>query len=242
MRRLPAQQMLDAVIASGRASTAEGEVRATARHVAHFYRMAPPEPISGPRYRAMLAEGTQQDARELTQDRYGLPRERVEMLASAQLRLLAAHPSLFDRRADAGRIVEGHGDLRPEHVFVGRPPAVIDCLEFDRSLRLLDPADELSFLSLECERLGDSRVGEWFFEAYREATGDGAPPSLLHFYRVYRSLRRATIAARHLDDPTVRDPGRFAARARQYVTLVEPVRGDFTGREAPQGIAPGASR
>jgi aminoglycoside phosphotransferase family enzyme len=224
MRRLPAAKMLDLVITGAGASAAEGEVRATARHVAHFYRTAPPEAISGPGYRAALAEGTRQDARELTQARYGLPRGRVEVLANAQLAMLAAHPSLFDRRADAGRIVEGHGDLRPEHIFVGSPPAVIDCLEFDRSLRLLDPSDELSFLSLECERLGDARVGEWFLDAYREATGDAPPPSLLHFYRVYRALRRSTIAARHLDDPTVHDPDRFAARARLYLTMVEPVR------------------
>jgi aminoglycoside phosphotransferase family enzyme len=88
---------------------------------------------------------------------------------------------------------------------------------------VLDPLDELAFLVLECERLGDARVGQWFLEAYCEMAADEAPAALLHFYRVYRALRRAHIAARHLDDPTVRDPERFAARARQYLELVEPV-------------------
>jgi aminoglycoside phosphotransferase family enzyme len=118
---------------------------------------------------------------------------------------------------DAGCLVEGHGDLRPEHICVGREPAIIDCLEFDRDLRVLDPADELAFLGLECERLDAPWVGQWFLDAYIEVTGDVPPPPLLDFYRSYRALRRARIAANHLDDPHVRDPERFAARARQYL-------------------------
>mgnify|MGYP006202207167 CR=1 FL=1 len=38
----------------------------------------------------------------------------------------------------AGRIVEGHGDLRPEHIYLGTPPAIIDRLEFSMELRTLD--------------------------------------------------------------------------------------------------------
>ena len=89
-------------------------------------------------------------------------------------------------------------------------------------------ADELAFLALECGRLGDARVGQWFLEEYKGVTGDDVPAPLLHFYRVYRALRRANIAARHLDDPTVKDPDRFAVRARQYLELVEPVTLDRT--------------
>ena len=62
--------------------------------------------------------------------------------------------SVVGERAAQGRIVEGHGDLRPEHIFLDGTPRIIDCLEFDRDLRLLDPVDELAFLALECERLG----------------------------------------------------------------------------------------
>jgi len=78
-------------------------------------------------------------------------------------------------------------------------------------------------LALECERLGDARVGQWFLEAYSHVTGDEPPPLLLHFYRVYRALRRARIAVAHLDDPSVPNPETFAARARRYLQMVEPV-------------------
>ena len=158
---------------------------------------------------------------ELLAGAHHLPREMAERAHAFQFQLLRLQPELFDERVTSGRIVEGHGDLRPEHVCVRPAPAIIDCLEFTKELRVVDPADELAFLSLECERLGDARVGRWFLETYRSVTSDEPPPSLLHFYRVYRALRRATLAAWHLDDPSVADPGRFAARARHYLELVE---------------------
>ena len=80
--------------------------------------------------------------------------------ADRQADFLANHGDLLEARAAQGRIVEGHGDLRPEHVFLDGEPQVIDCLEFDRDLRLLDPVDELAFLGLECERLGATWIGE----------------------------------------------------------------------------------
>ena len=52
------------------------------------------------------------------------------------------------------RIVDGHGDLRPEHIWLDDPIEIIDCLEFNARLRAVDPFDEIAFLSLKCERLG----------------------------------------------------------------------------------------
>jgi aminoglycoside phosphotransferase family enzyme len=223
MRRLPAERMLDAVLAARRAAGEERGIRAVANHLARFLAGARPEAISRGDYCARLERGVRDDMHVLSAPRYGLSRDRLGRLVRAQLQLLERHALLFERRVDAGRIVEGHGDLRPEHICVRRPGAIIDCLEFSKELRVLDPLDELAFLALECERLGDSRVGQWFLDAYCEVAGDEAPAAVLHFYRVCRALRRATIAARHLDDPAVRDPERFAARARHYLQLVEPL-------------------
>jgi len=41
-------------------------------------------------------------------------------------------------------VVDGHGDLRPEHVHYIPHPVVIDCLEFNRDLRARDSADEIA--------------------------------------------------------------------------------------------------
>ena len=53
----------------------------------------------------------------------------------------------------------GHGDLRPEHIWLDDKVRIIDCLEFNPRLRAVDPFDEIAFLSLECERLGAAWVG-----------------------------------------------------------------------------------
>lgn len=223
MRRLPAEHMLDAIIAEGRAVARETEIRAAARHLASFYAGARPEPISGPAHCRQLAAGVRRDLGELTRLRYGLSRPRLEALAQAQLAFIETCAVLFERRIDAERVVDGHGDLRPEHICVHPEPVIIDCLEFAKELRVVDPVDELAFLALECERLGDRRVGDWFLETYCDVTGDDPPAALLHFYRVYRAFRRATLAVWHLDDPSVPDPERFAARAQRYLELVEPL-------------------
>ena len=152
MRRLPAEHMLDAVLTSGRAINEEASLRAAARHLATFFLNACAEPISGAAYRHVLEQGTQMHLGELSEPRFRLPRDRVETLARAQLAFLKKCGAIFDRRVDAERIIDGQGDLRPEHVCVRPEPAVIDCLEFAKELRVLDPADEIAFLDLECER------------------------------------------------------------------------------------------
>jgi aminoglycoside phosphotransferase family enzyme len=97
---------------------------------------------------------------------------------------------------------------------------VIDCLEFSRDLRMLDPLDELSFLALECSRLGAPEVGEWFIDVYRRATGDDAPEHLLRFYRRFRALRRAKVAIWHLRDAGTDNEDKWRERAKWYVAAV----------------------
>ena len=52
---------------------------------------------------------------------------------------LRAQPEVLIERHRAGKIVEGHGDLRPVHICLAPEPVIIDCLEFSQALRLVDP-------------------------------------------------------------------------------------------------------
>jgi aminoglycoside phosphotransferase family enzyme len=220
MRRLPADRMLDARIARG--PLAEREIRPAAALLAKFFAGAAPVGITSAEYRARLERGVRSDRRELCRKEFGLPADRVGAIADAQLAFLEGRAELFDRRVGEGRIVDGHGDLRPEHICLVDPPAIIDCLEFSPELRAADPADELAFLALECERLGQPAVGGWFLDTYREVTCDAPPPELLRFHRDYRALRRAVIAVWHLDDPMYRDPDPWRALALRYLELARP--------------------
>lgn len=223
MRRLPDDRHLDAVIGAGRVREDEAKIREAARRLARFFAAAPVVGLSAAAHRRMLEDGVEADQRALSEPRYGLPQDKVASLVRAQTAFLHDCSVVFDARAVAGRIVEGHGDLRPEHIWLDPEPVILDRVEFDPTLRTMDPADELAFLALECERLGARPVGDWFLEEYTAVTGDAPPVALLGFYRVYRAMRRATIAARHLDDPSVKNPERFLQRARRYLGLVQPV-------------------
>lgn len=75
-------------------------------------------------------------------------------------------------RLDTRWAIDAHGDLRPEHIYLGTEPVFIDRLEFNPALRIMDPQEELAFLTMECNRLGGRWVGERFFSRYYEITGD----------------------------------------------------------------------
>jgi aminoglycoside phosphotransferase family enzyme len=216
MRRLGADRMLDRKIVEGRLRP--GEHRAAAALLARFYRAAPFAGVGAQEYRERIERELLAARHELVDPRDGLPVGDIDAAADAALAALHAAPGLLDARVAAGRVVEGHGDLRPEHVALGPVPAVIDCLEFARDLRILDPVDELAYLALECERLGAPEVGAAFLEEYRRLAGDDPPERLLEVYAVMRSLVRAKLAVWRMREPGA-DRARWTARAADYVRL-----------------------
>ncbi len=219
MRRLPRETFLDQAIGAGTAN--RPAVHAAAVHLADFYRRAAPVPIEPGAYVERIAAQVVANRAALLRRDLGLPRAQVESVEAGQREFLANRAGLLAARAAAGRFIEGHGDLRPEHVHIGTPPCVIDCLEFDRDLRLLDPAEEIEYLALECEQLGAPWVGAVFADAYEAATGDATPPAVRDFYRVHRAARRALLVGWHLRDPAYRDLEDWRARALAYLRVAE---------------------
>jgi aminoglycoside phosphotransferase family enzyme len=217
MRRLPGERMLDRLLRE-RALRREDLAGAIER-LAHFYRDAAPLAIVPAQYRSCFAAEIAENRRELSAPAYGLPLESVEAACAQQLALLEHQPGIFDERVLKGRIVEAHGDLRPEHICLEERPQIIDCLEFSRELRLLDPLDELGFLALECERLGAPEFATTIFGTYARVTGDAPSGVLIHFYQSYRACVRARIAIRHLADAAPRDPAKWPAQACAYLAL-----------------------
>ncbi len=217
MRRLSEKAMLDRAIDAGRVDTSK--IRKIAQQLVAFYQRAERVRMSGLQYRDRLERGVHADLRELDDPAWGLSPRLVQRIAERQLECLRRDAALFDERAQADRIVDGHGDLRPEHICLEAEPAIIDCLEFSQELRLLDPADELTFLALECERLGTPSVGERILGFYTELSGDRPDLRLLRFYRDYRAYRRAKIAIWHLRDHLAHDRDKWRRRAQRYLEL-----------------------
>jgi len=218
MRRLPERLMLDRAIRAG--TVTAGDIRRCLAVLAAFYRRCDPMPMDAAQYRQRFVAGVHATHRDLAAPEYRLPANVVQAVASAQLAFLERHACLFDRRVEERRIVEGHGDLRPEHVCLCAPPVFIDCLEFNREWRLVDPADELAYLALECEHAGAVSIAEAVLVAYREATEDDPPEPLIRFYKAYRASLRAKLAAWHLQDhPDEPARQKWEDHARRYLEL-----------------------
>lgn len=218
MRRLPAGRMLDTVLSAG--SLRAGDLERLTAMVAEFFtRRAERRPMSERAYRARLRGEILRNEEELCAPELGVGRRRVVAVTGEQLDFLARSPRTFAGRG--ARLLDGHGDLRPEHVFLGtpsRPACVIDCLEFDARLRRLDPAEEIAFLAIECVRLGAPRAADELIARYRHTTGDPASAALISFYMSRRAAIRAQLAAWHLRDEALAGQSRkWRARAQTYL-------------------------
>ncbi|HET8711584.1 MAG TPA: hypothetical protein VFM32_09420, partial [Spongiibacteraceae bacterium] len=231
MVRLPAERMLDRMLAA-RAVRSE-HVRSVATTLAEFYRRGEVLAMTEAQYRARFRAAIHDNYMQLSKGHYSLPHERIARLVAAQLDYVETNSEFAARGT---HVVDAHGDLRPEHIYLGgqnagdtamagsllgKSPQIIDCLEFESDFRKLDPIDEISFLALECTRLGSPQVGNALLRMYRILSVDLASPMLIAFYQSHRATVRAVLAIWHLDDPTVRDRERWHERALIYIGFAE---------------------
>ena len=217
MRRLPATAMLDVLLEHGAATPAH--MRMVAARLGEFYGGQPPAALTGAVYRRSLSRRIAENGHDLCDPAWHLPVAPIRAISRRQRLVLLHGADRFDARLAAGRVIEAHGDLRPEHVYLGKPVAIIDCLEFSRELRTADTADEIGFLALECERAGAAPLGRELLRAYCEACNDTPPPSLIHFYQSVRACTRARLAILHLREARYRESDKWPYRARQYLAL-----------------------
>jgi len=217
MRRLDETLMLDRALVAGRIGCLQLD-RLAAKLVA-FYRRARRFLVLPLEHLAQWQRALSYNRRVLLDSRLGMPAGLVRKLDSVQRRFLACHGNLLVRRVREGGIVDGHGDLRPEHIWLGDRIRVIDCLEFNARLRAADPFDEVAYLSLECERLGARWAGEHIRRRIARALHDSPSDDLFVFYRCHRATLRARLAIAHLLEADPRTPDKWAASARAYLAL-----------------------
>lgn len=232
MRRLPARAMLERRLQAGTPDAAQ--LQPIARLLAGFYARAEVVAFAPASYLARLE-------RRMAEHRAGLAEfgERVDQrladsVADAHRRLLEEAEEVVGERG--AHVVEGHGDLRAEHVCLD-PPAVIDRLEFDRDLRLLDPHEDLALLALELERAGHAGLGQRLLARIAALRVDVVPDFLTHFYMCQRAFIRARLAAWHLADPRYAHETMWAQRtesllrsAERHIRLAREARGSRLNR------------
>ncbi|MBU1312546.1 MAG: hypothetical protein KJ947_21655 [Alphaproteobacteria bacterium] len=218
MRRLPASLMMDELLREHRLKS--GHIDRLMERLTDFYRSAERPDVDAQRHIAGLKR--QQDInrqvllrRELGVDQ-AVARQALDAVDEG-LHLLA--PLIMQRVAER-RLVEGHGDLRPEHVCFRKPLVIFDCLEFDRELRIVDPFDEIAFLGMECAVLGAAALRETMFRRLQDRLDDHVSRSLWVFYGAFRASMRARMALSHLLDDSARDrPRHWIDRTGQYLAV-----------------------
>ena len=216
MRRLPSASMLDRAIETGTVSPSA--LASVGSLLVRFYGSVP---FGADEYVERITARIHDDRHALFAPELRLDDHHVQAALTATWCALAAVERELASRAREGRIVEAHGDLRPEHICLSNPPRIIDSLEFSQDLRTLDPAEELSYLWIECLQAGNPQAADCVIDAYRRGSGDPISDRLLDFYRSRRAMVRAKIMAWHLNDPAVRDLAPWRELAEAYLAHAE---------------------
>ena len=219
MKRLDESAMLDCLIAEQHVDIVKLDRLAAV--LAKFYRTATPVFLPPAIHLVDWKRSLAYNRRILLDPRFSIPAGLVQRIDHAQRRFLDRHSGLITARLRHRRIVWGHGDLRPEHIWLGDKVRIIDCLEFNPRLRVVDPFDEVAYLGLECERLGAAWVGAFIERRMKRMLRDGPADELFTFYRCHRATLRARLAIAHLLEEHPRTPEKWPRLAAAYLNLAE---------------------
>ncbi len=218
MKRLPDDRMLDRLIEHG-VATAD-DIEQLLNILVPFYETA----ARGVQIDQFATAGAierqaRQNLATIDSTDHGLPGSMFMRVRASQLQFLKLCAGMFAQRIRAGRVCEGHGDLRAEHVCMTSPPVVFDCVEFSQTLRSADVISELAFLAMDCDFLGAPKLGTALIEGYQARTADAPSDALTSFYKSYRACVRAKVELLRADQESGPAAVRSVTRARRYLQL-----------------------
>ncbi len=127
---------------------------------------------------------------------------------------------VFAARRAGGFVRECHGDMHLGNMAeVDGELRIFDGIEFNADLRWIDVVSEAAFVMTDLNHRGRRDFGWRFINRYLEETGDYDGLAVLAFYRVYRLMVRAKVAAIRLQQlPADSDEGRRdRAEVERYI-------------------------
>ena len=194
MRQLPETLSLDRLLSANKARPTL--VRILGRALAEFHRLSQRSPNIDSYGRWEVISANVEENFEQLHPFVGpvLAPEKWEFIQAVNRTFLADRRGLFERRIEDGRIRDGHGDLRAEHVYFFKGIQIIDCIEFNDRFRYGDVALDLAFLYMDIEHLGYPEWSRAFLAEYVSCSGDAQLYALLDFYAAYRSIVRLKVA------------------------------------------------
>lgn len=217
MRRLPTERLLDACLRSGQPVT-PAAISAIAGRLIAFYRDRQADRPNPGLYLRHLRCESAVNIRNLNDMRAHLRDGLDSAIVDAGAALIDRHAPEISARDGMRLVIEGHGDLRPEHVCLTTPPTIFDRLEFSVEMRMIDVFDEVNYLGLECAVLGAHWIGVQILAAITAAGFSPPSPGLLRAYGVFRCLTRARLSLDHLREAAPRTPEKWPLQAQSYLT------------------------
>ena len=138
----------------------------------------------------ILSIATETDA---TQQRL----QSLRLWSETQLKKLTQQ---LDGRQRDGFIRECHGDLHLGNMaMIDGCITFFDGIEFNEQFRWIDIMSELAYLLMDLESRGHECAASRLLNRYMEYCGDYSGLPLLNFYKVYRAIVRAKVAALRLN-------------------------------------------
>ena len=221
MRRLPADRMLDRMIARGEVDRTT--IHALASVIVNFHRSA--SSAHATKYGAASAlwhriVGEMMEVEPLVGST--LSAEKFRLIDGFCRGFISTHWRMLNARAASGRVREGHGDLRCEHICIeeGRI-SIFDCVEFSERLRTCDIASEVAFLAMDLDRFGRADLADELVGAIIEMMNDDDFAVITPFYKCYRAVIRGVVESlrSHQKEITASDRGSSIAVAHRYFAL-----------------------
>jgi len=195
MRRMPDERRLATLVASG--ADVDECLRAVARSVAAFHATARRAPeINGVAAPAAILARWEENFATLAELGGGVvDQESCVRIEHLTRRYLAGRSPLLASRIEHGWIRDGHGDLLATDIFcLDDGPRILDCIEFDDTLRWGDVLADVAFLAMHLESLGRDDLAAEFLDGYAEFSAERHPATLAAHYVSYRAHVRAKVA------------------------------------------------
>jgi predicted kinase len=222
MRRLPDDERADVLLQAGKLDPKD--VDRLAVHIAGFHARARCDAETSRHGRVDVVRGNVLENFEQTRRsiREYLSAEEAREVEAWQLATLDDE-ARFEARVSAGRVRDGHGDLRLEHVYFAGDDsiAIIDCIEFNDRFRYADVCADIAFLSMDLAWHGHVDLAERLLAGYARESDDYDLYSVVNFYESYRAFVRGKVSALLAADEETSSLARERARreARRYFLL-----------------------
>ena len=243
MRRLPGGRLLSALLAHGRATTAQ--IRKVARRIAAFHAVA--EPALPALQRLSVLQKNLRENFQQTLPYLGRTVRESDYLVvwNYNRNFLEYRRELLEKRIRDGRLRDGHGDLHAEHICLDKGVQIYDCIEFSPRIRQGDTAADIAFLYMDLLYHGHPILARVLMEEYLQRTRDWEVRLLLPFYACYRAVVREKVESFRITDQSIpkREKTAAASRAARYFSLArELAEGDARPRLILMGGLPGTGK